>query len=96
MLQELGAVLRTVDPRLLYNYIMWRGVMDLVPFLPPPYQVITPFSLLHPLTPCLPQVPRAQFRRVLLGVRADRNRWSQCVEWTNKKMGMAVGLDSPR
>ena len=39
------------------------------------------------------QVPRAQFRRVLLGVRADRNRWSQCVEWTNKKMGMAVGLD---
>ena len=42
------------------------------------------------------QVPRAQFRRVLLGVRADRNRWSQCVEWTNKKMGMAVGPDTPR
>ena len=48
MVQELGAVLRTVEPRLLYNYIMWRVVMDLVPFLPPPYQVIS-FSLLHPL-----------------------------------------------
>ena len=41
MVQELGAVLRTVEPRLLYNYIMWRVVMDLGPFLPPPYQVIT-------------------------------------------------------
>ena len=91
-MQELGAVLRTVDPRLLYNYIMWRVVMDLVPFLPPPYQVTTPLSPAPPDP--LPQVPRAQFRRVLLGVRADRNRWSQCVEWTNKKMGMAVGLDS--
>ena len=48
MLQELGAVLRTVDPRLLYNYIMWRVVMDLVPFLPPPYQVTT---LLSPAPP---------------------------------------------
>ena len=73
-LKALGQVLRTTDLRLVYNYMMWRVVMDLVPFLPPPYQV-----------------PRAQFRRVLLGVLADRNRWSQCVEWTNKKMGMAVG-----
>ena len=73
-LKELGQVLRDTDRRLIYNYMMWRVVMDLVPFLPPQYQV-----------------PRAQFRRVLLGVLADRNRWSQCVEWTNKKMGMAVG-----
>ena len=73
-LRALGEVLRKTDMRLIYNYLMWRVVMDLVPFLPPPYQV-----------------PRAQFRRVLLGVLADRNRWSQCVEWTNKKMGMAVG-----
>jgi len=34
---------------------------------------------------------RAEFRRVLLGVLTDRNRWNRCVEWTNKKMGMAVG-----
>lgn len=73
-LSNLGKVLKETDERLIYNYIIWRVVMDLVPFLPPQYQV-----------------PRAQFRRVLLGVLADRNRWSQCVEWTNKKMGMAVG-----
>jgi len=34
---------------------------------------------------------RAEFRRVLLGVLTDRNRWNRCVEWTNKKLGMAVG-----
>ena len=34
---------------------------------------------------------RAEFRKVLLGVLSERNRWNQCVEWTNKKMGMAVG-----
>ena len=73
-LKQLSAVLNQTDTRVIYNYVMWRVVMDLIPFLPPQYQV-----------------PRAEFRRVLLGVLADRNRWSQCVEWTNKKMGMAVG-----
>lgn len=34
---------------------------------------------------------RVEFRRVLLGIQSERHRWSQCVEWTNKKMGMAVG-----
>ena len=73
-LRQLSAVINQTDISVIYNYIMWRVVMDLIPFLPPQYQV-----------------PRAEFRRVLLGVLADRNRWSQCVEWTNKKMGMAVG-----
>lgn len=31
------------------------------------------------------------FKKVLFGVSSERNRWSQCVEWTNKKLGMAVG-----
>lgn len=31
------------------------------------------------------------FKKVLLGISSERNRWSQCVEWTNKKLGMAVG-----
>ena len=73
-LQKLGPLLQETDSEIIYNYVVWRVVMDLMPFLPPPYQI-----------------PRAEFRRVLLGVLADRNRWSQCVEWTNKKMGMAVG-----
>lgn len=33
-----------------------------------------------------------EFRKILLGILSERhNRWSQCVEWTNKKLGMAVG-----
>lgn len=34
---------------------------------------------------------RVEFRKILLGILSDRNRWAQCVEVTNKKMGMAVG-----
>lgn len=37
------------------------------------------------------QRERVEFRKILLGILSERNRWSQCVEWTNKKMGMAVG-----
>ncbi|XP_071446832.1 neprilysin-1-like [Hetaerina americana] len=37
------------------------------------------------------QTRRVEFRKILLGILAERNRWSQCVDWTNKKMGMAVG-----
>ncbi|KAL1137603.1 hypothetical protein AAG570_009299 [Ranatra chinensis] len=37
------------------------------------------------------QTKNTEFRRILQGILAERNRWSQCVEWTNKKMGMAVG-----
>jgi len=37
------------------------------------------------------QQKRMEFRKILLGILSERNRWSQCVEWTNKKLGMAVG-----
>ena len=37
------------------------------------------------------QQKRIEFRRILLGILTERARWSQCVEWTNKKLGMAVG-----
>lgn len=33
------------------------------------------------------QMERIEFRKILLGIQSERNRWSQCVEWTNKKMG---------
>jgi membrane metallo-endopeptidase-like protein 1 len=37
------------------------------------------------------QRERLEFRRILVGIQSERHRWSQCVEWTNKKLGMAVG-----
>ncbi|XP_017776001.1 PREDICTED: neprilysin-2-like [Nicrophorus vespilloides] len=37
------------------------------------------------------QRERVDFRKILLGIQSERHRWSQCVEWTNKKLGMAVG-----
>lgn len=37
------------------------------------------------------QQKRVEFRKILLGILSERDRWSQCVEWTNKKLGMAVG-----
>ncbi|XP_037931990.1 neprilysin-1-like [Teleopsis dalmanni] len=37
------------------------------------------------------QRERVEFRKILLGIQSERMRWSQCVEWTNKKLGMAVG-----
>ncbi|XP_059609533.1 neprilysin-1 [Phlebotomus argentipes] len=37
------------------------------------------------------QRERIEFRKILLGIQSERHRWSQCVEWTNKKLGMAVG-----
>lgn len=37
------------------------------------------------------QRERVEFRKILMGILSERHRWSQCVEWTNKKMGMAVG-----
>ncbi|KAL1491391.1 hypothetical protein ABEB36_011995 [Hypothenemus hampei] len=37
------------------------------------------------------QRERVEFRKILQGVLSERHRWSQCVEWTNKRLGMAVG-----
>ncbi|KAK9502137.1 hypothetical protein O3M35_012728 [Rhynocoris fuscipes] len=37
------------------------------------------------------QAKHTEFRRILQGIQTERTRWSSCVEWTNKKMGMAVG-----
>lgn len=37
------------------------------------------------------QKHRVEFQKILLGIKSERHRWSQCVDWTNKKVGMAVG-----
>ncbi|GIY32422.1 neprilysin-1 [Caerostris extrusa] len=34
---------------------------------------------------------RTEFNKILLGISAERERWNQCVDLVNKKMGMAVG-----
>lgn len=60
--------------RTLHNYILWRLVMSIMPYMIDEYQQ-----------------KRVEFRKILLGILSERNRWAQCVEWTNKKLGMAVG-----
>ena len=57
-LEKLGVLLKSEDKRVVYNYILWRVVMDLMPYLPPDFQM-----------------PRVEFRKVLLGVLAERNRY---------------------
>lgn len=37
------------------------------------------------------QQKRTEFRKILSGILSERNRWSECVEWTNRNLGMAVG-----
>ena len=37
------------------------------------------------------QEKKIEFRKVLMGVTTERDRWHQCVEWTNKRLGMALG-----
>lgn len=37
------------------------------------------------------QKERIEFQKILLGIKSERHRWSQCVDWSNKKLGMAVG-----
>jgi len=60
-------------------------------------QVVQNYALWRLIMDVMPHLPeqyqhkRAEFRKVLLGVLSERNRWNQCVEWTNKKLGMAVG-----
>ena len=57
------------------------------------------WRLIMDVMPHLPeqyQIKRAEFRKVLLGVLSERNRWNQCVEWTNKKLGITAVTYSER
>ncbi|XP_043270753.1 neprilysin-1-like [Venturia canescens] len=71
---QMGRIIERTDQRTLYNYVIWRLVMSIMPHMIDEYQQ-----------------KRIEYRKVLLGILSERNRWSQCVEWTNKKLGMAVG-----
>jgi len=37
------------------------------------------------------QYKRLNFKKILLGILNERSRWRDCVDWTNKRLGMAVG-----
>jgi len=37
------------------------------------------------------QYKRLDFKKILLGILSERSRWRDCVDWTNKRLGMAVG-----
>ncbi|XP_043262154.1 neprilysin-1-like isoform X2 [Colletes gigas] len=71
---EMGRIVHRTDPRILHNYILWRLVMSIMPYMIDEYQQ-----------------KRIEFRRILQGILSERHRSVQCVEWTNKKLGMAVG-----
>lgn len=61
--------------RTVQNYALWRLLTN---------------NILPHMTDRYQQA-RLAFKKVLFGISSERNRWSQCVEWTNKKLGMAVG-----
>ncbi|XP_065200179.1 neprilysin-1 isoform X2 [Planococcus citri] len=72
---KLNKVLATTNHRVVQNYAIWRLLMN---------------NILPHMTNGYQQACLA-FKKVLLGISSERNRWSQCVEWTNKRLGMAVG-----
>ncbi|ROT81033.1 Membrane metallo-endopeptidase-like 1 [Penaeus vannamei] len=73
-LKQLAKIMVTTEKRILWNYVMWRLVLEMTPHLSRAYQA-----------------SRHEFRKVLLGIQSDRNRWNLCIDWTNKRLGMAVG-----
>ena len=37
-LVEVAKLIKSVDPQIVYDYLVWRVVMDIMPFLPPRFQ----------------------------------------------------------
>ncbi|XKL65520.1 hypothetical protein PGB90_008940 [Kerria lacca] len=72
---ELGKLLMNTNRRVVQNYAIWKLLLN---------------NLLPHMTDTYQQI-RLAFKKVLYGISSERNRWSQCVDWTNKKLGMAVG-----
>ncbi|CAL4073689.1 unnamed protein product [Meganyctiphanes norvegica] len=73
-LKRLAKIMRDTDKRTLWNYALWRLVLDVTPHMGRAYTA-----------------SRHEFRKILIGIQSERNRWNQCIEWTNKRLGMAVG-----
>ncbi|KAI5709965.1 hypothetical protein M8J76_016122 [Diaphorina citri] len=72
---EMGKILEKTSRRVIHNYALWKLVLATVGS-----HMIGEF-----------QEKKIEFKRILLGVQSEKARWRDCVEWTNKKMGMAVG-----
>ncbi|XP_063886684.1 neprilysin-1-like [Scylla paramamosain] len=73
-LKRLAKIMVSSDTRVLWNYVLWRLVLDMTQHLNRDYRA-----------------RRHEFQKVLLGIQSDRNRWNLCIDWTNKRLGMAVG-----
>ncbi|KAK8726821.1 hypothetical protein OTU49_010077 [Cherax quadricarinatus] len=73
-LKCLAKIMVETDKRVLWNYVLWRLILDMTPHLSRAYRA-----------------SRHEFQKVLLGIQSDRNRWNLCIDWTNKRLGMAVG-----
>ncbi|XP_050420480.1 neprilysin-1-like isoform X2 [Adelges cooleyi] len=72
---QLGLLMKKTDRRIIHNYVIWRLVQSTV--LP---HMIDEY-----------QYKRLDFKKILLGILSERSRWRDCVDWTNKQLGMAVG-----
>lgn len=74
-----------------------RYLLKITLIFPISFRVVHNFVLWRLVMDILPhmiddyQQKRIEFRKIMVGVLSERHRWSQCVEWTNKKLGMAVG-----
>ena len=68
--------------------------MDVMPHMPPQYEATrAEFRrvLLGVLTDRSGRESIDWWETVRPSIFSIRNRWNRCVEWTNKKLGMAVG-----
>ena len=65
-------------------------------------RVVQNYALWRMIMDLMPQLPdeyqhwRGEFRKVLLGVLSERNRWNQCVEWTKSWPWLSVHFSSAR
>ena len=100
--KEMGRILKKTEKRYFRkdsNSIGQKDIINalLLLLLPPFFRVIHNYVIWRLIMKILPhmideyQQKIIEFRKILLGILSERHRWSQCVEWTNKKLGMAVG-----
>lgn len=88
---QMGKIIESTDRRYLFMLHNQYVILILL------YRVVHNYVLWRLVMSLLPhmiddyQRERIEFRKILLGILSERSRWSQCVEWTNKKLGMAVG-----
>lgn len=98
-LVKLGTLLAETDRRIIHNYVLWRLSESSINISSKNYSYFNwlrfrfntlVMSIMNHMIDDY-QRERIEFRKILQGIQMERHRWAQCVEWTNKKLGMAVG-----